>query len=711
MPQEEGKEQIGFKINPDYEPIIDSVLKSLSLEEKISLIHGNGKFTSAGVTRLGISEIAYTDGPNGIREELERHSWKPRNLTNDSATFFPTGTALAATWNEDLAHLYGEGIGMEARARNKDVLLGPGVNIIRTPICGRNFEYFTEDPFLNSRIAVGYVKGVQEQDVAACVKHYAANNQEFERARVNVEISERALREIYLPVFEASIKEANALAMMGAYNKFRGEHLCQNNYLNNIILKDEFSFQGIVISDWNATHNTVEAALGGLDVEMGTKKDNYDDYFLGLPLRDSVEAGIIAEDVIDDKAKRVLRVIYNIGKMNPSRKKGQLATEYTGEIAYNIASEAIVLLKNENQILPLDQNKVNSIAVIGQNAVQPQSFGGATASVKAKYEISPLEGIKNKVGDFIEVSYSPGYEPTYYKEENGRHQYPDNKSDPELIKEAVKQATEADVAVIIAGTNRRVESEGQDRKNIGLPFGQDELITAVCAANPNTIVVVVSGAACNLNTAKDNARAILQAWYNGSEAGNALANILFGDINPSGKMPFTIPKQLKDVGAHALHAYPGEDLVVEYKEGILVGYRWFDTKGIEPAFAFGHGLSYTNFEYRDLLVSEQVENGNNIIKIEFVLKNTGDKTGKEVVQCYVQDTESSVLKPAKELKAFQKTSLQPSEERKITLTIPKEHLSYFNESTKKWEFEPGKYKFIIGSSSRDIRLEKTLVIN
>ena len=708
--QEESNEQSGFNINPEFEVIIDSVLNSLSLEEKISLIHGNGKFTSEGVPRLGIPEITYTDGPNGIREELEKHSWKPLNLTSDSATFFPTGTALAATWSEDLALLYGEGIGLEARARDKDILLGPGVNIIRSPLCGRNFEYFTEDPYLNSRIAVGYVKGVQEQDVAACVKHYAANNQEYDRSKVNVEMSERALREIYLPVYDATVKEADALAMMGAYNKFRGEHLCHNGYLNNTILKEEFNFKGIVVSDWNATHNTVKAALGGLDVEMGTKKENYDEYYMSLPLRDSVEAGVVSEEIIDDKVRRVLRVIYNTGMMNPERKEGQLATKYISEIAYDIASEAIVLLKNENQILPLDQNEVKSIAVIGQNAIQPQSFGGATASVKAKYEISPLDGLKSKLGDKLIITYAAGYEPSYYQEGKWGHQFPENKSNPELIDEAVEAAKSAEVAIVFVGTNRIVESEGRDRKNIDLPFGQDELISRVYATNPNTIVVVISGAACNLNTAKDNAPAILQAWYNGSETGHALANTLFGDINPSGKLPFTIPKKLEDIGAHAVNAYPGKDQVVEYKEDILVGYRWFDTKNIDPAFAFGHGLSYTDFEYSNLSVTEQTENGVSALLIELIIKNTGSKAGKEVVQCYVNDIESSVLKAHKELKAFQKIELQPNEEKKVTLNIPNKSLSYFNEATRSWVFEPGEYQFMFGSSSRDIRLKQAVNI-
>lgn len=698
------EENTDYQFNKVYEPIIDSILKQLTLEEKIAMLHGNGKFTSAGVERLNIPELSYTDGPNGVRAELERHSWKELNLTTDSATFFPTGTALAATWNTKLAYKYGAGIGLETRAREKDVLLGPAVNIIRTPVCGRNFEYFTEDPWLNSQIAVGYVKGVQNQDVAACVKHYAANNQEYERSRISVEMSDRALHEIYLPVFKATSEEADAYSMMGAYNKFRGIYLCQNDFLNNKILKNEFGFKGIVISDWGATHNTVEAAMGGLDVEMGTRGTDYDNNYMGLPLRDSVLAGIVPMEVINDKVKRILRVIYNTKKMDPSRKKGEFTTQRISNIAYEIASEAIVLLKNENNLLPLNQNEVKSIAIIGQNAVQPQSFGGMTASVKAKYEVSPLEGIKKKVGDKIILKYAPGYEPNYEKEPEGSHVYPVNEPNQELIDEAVQLAKESEVVILLAGTNRDVETEGQDRRDIQLPFGQNELIKSVTEANKNTIVVVVAGAACDINLPAETAPAMLWSWYNGSEAGNALADVLFGDVNPSGKLPFTIPKKLEDVGAHALDAYPGKDLAVKYKEGILVGYRWFDTKQIEPRYPFGFGLSYTDFDYKQLSISK----AEGKINIMVTLENSGKVKGKETVQCYIQDTESSVMRPAKELKAFTKTELKPGEVKTVSLSINKEDLAYFNETNEKWTFEPGEFKVMVGSSSRDIRLEEVI---
>jgi beta-glucosidase len=484
-------------------------------------------------------------------------------------------------------------------------------------------------------------------------------------------------------------------------------YLCQNDYLNNKILKDEFGFKGIVISDWGATHNTVEAAMGGLDVEMGTRGTDYNNNFMGHPLRDSVIAGVVPEEIINDKAERILRVIYNTKKMDPSRKKGEFTTKRISNIAYDIASEAIVLLKNENKLLPLNQNKVKSIAVIGQNAVQPQSFGGATASVKAKYEISPLEGIRQKAGEKIKINYAPGYKPEFKAEENSHYKYPVHKPNQKLIDEAVETAKESEFVILIAGTNRDVETETRDRKDIMLPFGQDELIKAVTAANSNTIVVIVAGAACDLNVTKEYAPAILWSWYNGSEAGNALADVIFGDANPSGKLPFTVPKKLEDIGAHAIEgAYPGENLAVEYKEGILVGYRWFDSKNIEPLYPFGYGLSYTAFNYSGLNINKADDK----INIDLMLENTGKAKGKEVVQCYIQDIECSVMRPEKELKAFTKVELKPGEKKTVSLSIKTEDLMFYDEDSGQWTLEPGEFKIMVGSSSRDIKLEGTLAV-
>jgi beta-glucosidase len=693
----------GFNIK--YEPVIDSIIKLMTLDEKIAMLHGDGTFVSKGIERLGIPELNYTDGPNGIREDLERTTWKPLKLTTDSATFFPTGTALAATWNRKLAVEYGKAIGMEARARKKDVLLGPGVNIIRTPLCGRNFEYFTEDPFLNGEIAAGYVNGVQSENVAACVKHFALNNQETERGKISVNVSERALREIYLPVYKSCIDEAGAYSMMGAYNKFRGTYLCENDYLINKVLKQEFGFKGIVVSDWNATHSTTESALAGLDVEMGTKASDYNQYYMAYPLRDSVLSNVVPVEIIDDKVRRILRVIYNCKMLEPDRKSGALVTPEIISAAYNVAAEAIVLLKNDKNILPLKSHEIKSIAVIGQNAKQIQSFGGATAGVKAKYEITPYEALISKYGNNLEIGFAQGYIPKFVEEENKWMKYPDNNADTTLIAEAVELAKTSDIAIIFVGNTRDVETETRDRKDIRLPFGQDALIKAVTSANPKTIVVVVAGAACDLNATNENANAILYSWFNGSEAGNAITDVIFGKVNPSGKLPFTIPVKLEDIGVHTLGAYPGENLEVEYKEDILVGYRWFDTKNIESLFPFGYGLSYSTFKYKSLTLNKKTYSRNDELIISVKIENIGQVTGKEVVQCYTKSLKSSVLRADKELKAFDKVEVLPGETKTVTFKINVSELAYFSETDNSWVIEPGDYKVCIGSSSRQINLE------
>lgn len=689
------------KFNEQYESVIDSIIGLMTLDEKIAMTHGDGLFVTKGVERLGIPELHYTDGPTGVREELERYSWKPLGLTTDSVTFFPTGTALAATWNEELALQQGKSIGNETRARGKDIILGPGVNLIRTPLCGRNFEYFSEDPLLNSRIAVGYVKGVQSQDVAACVKHYAVNNQEEERGRINVLLDERALREIYLPVYKATALEAQAYAFMAAYNKFRGDWLGENNYLLNEVLKEEWGYKGAVMSDWGGTHTTVKAANAGLDIEMGTR---YQDYHFAK-LADSVHAGLVSESVIDDKVRRILRIIYNCSKLDSTRAKGSANTPEISQIAYNVACESIVLLKNTEYLLPLNITNLKSIAVIGENATHSQSKGGFTASVKARYEVSPLDGLKKKLNDDVIINYAQGYKEQFLPPVlKGRREvkYPDPTPDQNLIKEAVRVAQESDVAIIFAGTTRNIETEATDRMDLILPFGQDALIKAVSTTNPNTIVVIVAGSAVDLNATDESVATILYSWYNGSEAGNALADVMFGDINPSGKLPFTIPVELNDIGAHALNAYPGENLEVEYKEGILVGYRWFDTKKIKPRFCFGHGLSYTEFDFTDLELNKLKFNSEDIIIASVKVENKGALEGKEVVQLYSRKIESEIPRAYKELKAFRKIQLDSGEVEKVRFEITPIDLAYYNISDSTWTIETGEYEFLVGSSSGDI---------
>lgn len=699
-----------YKFNEQYESIIDSIINLITLEEKIDMIHGDGLFMTKGVERLGIPDLYYTDGPTGVREEMEKYSWNSLNLTTDSVTFFPTGTALAATWNEELAFEYGKAIGSETRARSKDILLGPGVNIIRTPLCGRNFEYFTEDPFLNSRIAVGYIKGVQIQDVAACVKHYAVNNQETNRGRINVLMDERTLREIYLPVYKATATEAQAYCFMAAYNKFRGDWMSENDYLLNKILKEEWDYKGAVMSDWGGTHSTVKAANAGLDIEMGTRFQDY--HFAKLP--DSIHAGLVSEKVIDDKVRRILRIIFNCNKMDSTRLLGSANTPEISQIAYDVASESIVLLKNTNDLLPLDIFEINSIAVIGENAVHPQSRGGFTADVKAKYEISPLEGLKRKLNGDITINYAQGYKEQFLPPEQvGRrkYRYPDPAADTKLIQEAIEAARKSDVAIIFAGTTRSVETEAMDRRDLKLPFGQDELIKSVSDVNPNTIVIIIAGAAVDLKIVDKSVSTLLYAWFNGSEAGNALADVLFGDVNPSGKLPFTIPKKLEDIGAHTLDAFPGENLEVEYKEGILVGYRWLDTKNIEPRYCFGAGLSYTQFDYFGSTINKTQFDLQDQINFIVEVENTGDIEGKEVVQVYLRKKGSEIQRADKELKTFRKIFLEPGESMEVEFTINTMDLAYYNIADSAWTVEPGEYEILVGSSSRDIRKTITFSIS
>lgn len=692
-----------YKFKTIYESNIYSILNKMTLDEKIGMLHGVGKFVSGGVVRLGIPPMHYTDGPTGIREELARDSWEPLGLTTDSVTFFPTGTALAATWNRQLAKRYGKGLGLEARARGKDVLLGPAVNIIRTPIIGRTFEYFTEDPYLNSEIAVNYVRGLQNQDVAACVKHYTANNQERNRGSVNVVMDERTLREIYLPAFKSAVKKADAMAIMGAYNKFRGEYLCHNDYLNNRVLKHNFGFQGIVVSDWGAVHNTIKAAKGGLDVEMGSGQP-YRENYMADPLKKLVKEGEVSDSLINDKVRRILRVMYNLEKIDSTnREKGEKTTKLTKDIAYDVASESIALLKNKGSLLPLRKNELESIAIIGENAHQTHASGGFGAGVKAEYEITPYQGLKNKVGDQIQLKFAQGYVTKFFKHQEFNRDYPVHRANDSLIGAAVEVARNSDVALIMAGTNREVETEGKDRLTIDLPFGQDSLIKAVSEVNPRTIVVIVAGAPFEIKTANQYAPSILYAWFNGSEAGNALADVIFGDINPSGKLPFTIPEKLNDVGAHALDAYPGENLEVQYKEGILVGYRWFDTKAIKPLYPFGYGLSYTDFQYSELKSDKDRYTMDENIILTMRLKNIGTRAGKEVIQCYASNESSEVLQPAKELIDFKKIDLKPNREKQVRFTINPEKLAYFSNELKRWIVEPGKFTFLIGASSRDIQ--------
>ncbi|GHA27922.1 glycosyl hydrolase [Salinimicrobium marinum] len=701
------KEEIfeGEPLSMEYEEKIDSLIAQLTLEEKSGMLHGTSMFATSGVPRLGIPELTMADGPLGVREEISRDSWANAGWENDYATFLPAGGGLSATWNPDLAYTFGNVMGAEARDRNKDVLLAPAFNIIRTPLGGRTYEYFSEDPFLNKMITVPYIVGVQENDVAACIKHYAVNNQETNRGTVDVLLDERTLREIYLPAFEAAITQGHAYSVMGAYNKLRGDYLNENEYMLQNVLRDEWGFKGIVISDWDAIHSTVKALKAGADVEMGTNAP-FDEYYFAQPLIDSVQAGKLSEEEVNKHVRRVLRVMYNIKSIDSTgRAKGSRNTEAHLQDAYNIASESVVLLKNEKNLLPVNAEEINSIAVIGNNATRTYAQGGFGAGVKTRDEITPLDALKNKLPESVSINYAKGYEENYVPANDQNQNYGRatiDELDENMVQEAVEAAKSSDVAIIFAGSNRDYESEAADRRDIQLPFGQEELIDRVKEANPNTIIVMIAGAPFDLQKVEKNASTLVWSWFNGSEGGNALVDVLLGEINPSGKLPWTMPLRLEDSPAHATNSFPGDESVT-YEEGILVGYRWFDTKNIEPMYPFGYGLSYTSFDFKSPKVNkEETYTENDTITLEIEVENTGEVDGKEVVQVYMSKSDSQIERAAQELKGFKKVTVEAGSSETVSIEIPVKELAYYNAKNKSWSVEPGTYTFKIGNSSRNI---------
>lgn len=573
--------QVTDKEKVQMEKRIEKLIKKMTLEEKVGLLHGNSKFYVAGVERLGIPEWSLSDGPHGVRAEINRHDWAYAGWTNDSASYFPTGTAFAAAWNPELAYRRGEVLGEEARWRKKDVLLGPGVNIIRSPLCGRNFEYMSEDPYMNSVLAVAYIKGLQSRDVACSVKHFAVNNQETNRTTVDVECSERALREIYLPAFKAAVQEGGALTVMAAYNKFRGEFCAENNYLVRKILRNEWGFDGVYVTDWGAAHSTVPSMEAGLDLEMGTLIDKYEDWYYANPLIEAVKSGKIPMSLVDEKVGDVLRVMIKTNVLDPKKRfgPGSMNTKEHQQATYDAAAEAIVLLKNQNNLLPLDFSSIKSLAVIGDNATRKHSNGGLSSEIKAVYEVTPLEALRAKWGDKVDIRFAQGYEnlSTFVEGSNngqssGTFSSKTQESDA-LLKEAVEVARTSDVALLVCGLNHDYDTESFDRLNMDIPYGQVELIQEVVKANPRTIVVMIAGSPLNMAAVDICSPAIVWAWFNGMEGGNALVDVLSGKVNPSGKMPFTTPVSLDQSPAHALGNFPGRDLKVNYEEDILVGYR------------------------------------------------------------------------------------------------------------------------------------------
>lgn len=696
---------------------VEDALQRMTTEEKVAILHAQSKFSSAGVKRLGIPEVWCSDGPMGIRDEVLWDEWSQAGWTSDSCIAFPSLTCLAATWNPEMAELFGKSIGEEALYRKKTVLLGPGVNIFRTPLNGRNFEYMGEDPYLTSQLVVKYVKGVQSNGVAACVKHFALNNFEVNRSSANVIVSDRALREIYLPAFHAAVTEGGAWAIMGSYNLYKGQHCCHNKTLLCDILKGEWGFDGVVISDWGGAHNTDEAVKYGLDLEFGTwtggmtwgRSNSYDNYYLAKPYLDGIKSGKYTTEELNDKARRVLRLIFRT-TMSGQQKWGSLCSDEHYDAARKIADEGIVLLKNNGNILPIDANKNAKILVVGENAIKMMTIGGGSTSLKVQRELSPLDGIKNRFGA-ENVKFARGYVGDTITSFDGietGQKLGDKRSAQELIDEAVSMAKDADYVFYIGGMNKSngQDCEGTDRASLELPYGQNNLISELAKANKNLIIVNITGTATTMPWL-DQVPAVLQAWYIGSEAGNAIADILSGEANPSGKLPFSFPAKLEDIGAHSVGEYigkPSRTIVnVEYKEDILVGYRWLDTKKIKPLFPFGYGMSYTTFSYGKPTLSQSTMNADGQITVKVDVTNTGNRTGAEVVQLYISDLKSSVLRPVKELKGFDKIKLEPGETKTVEFTIDSKALSFYNENKQQWEAEPGFFEAIIGASSADIK--------
>ena len=702
---------------------INTIISQMTLEEKVDMLHGKHMFSSAGVERLGIADIEYADGPFGIREEMEPNSWKSLNLSTDSATFFPTGSALAATWSPEMAYAYGRGMGIEARLRGKDMILGPAINIQRIPTGGRTYEYFSEDPLLSGFLAVAYTKGCQETGTAACLKHYALNNQENYRGFVDVRISPRAMNEIYLKPFEMAVLEGDAWGVMAAYNKVDGKWCSDNEMLLTDVLRKRWGFPGIVISDWGGVHAT-SAVVAGMNVEMPGNR------FMGKALLDSVKAGVISEAVIDQRVRELLRVRLLVQPI-PAEKANKEMTAKPEQLktAYEVAKRSIVLLKNDG-VLPLNLKRVKKIAVIGDNARCKQALGGVGAGVKTLREVTPLEGIREAIGNGAEVIWAQGY-PSYGAQERFKRVSPQMAPDRKLLAEAVKIARKADVVIFVAGDNREIETEGSDRVSIKMPQGQNEVVKALAAANKNLVTVIVAGGPLELETVRDASKALLISWFNGSEGGTALGDVLTGKVSPSGKLPFTFPIKLEDSPAYATGSYPqqlkgndqqgdifvglvnrekndrSQELIAPYAEELLVGYRWFTTKQLPVAYPFGHGLSYATFEYSNLTATPNAEG----IRVEFDLKNNSSIDAEEVAQVYVSREQSALERPALELKGFQRVALGKGEQKRISILLRRNDMKDWNAAIENWQLEAGQVEVRVGSSSADLRLSQTCTIN
>ena len=706
--------------NAPVEERVEDALARMTLEEKVGMTTAQSKFSSRGVPRLGIPEVWHTDGPHGIRPEVLWDEWDQAGWTNDSCTAFPALINLAATWDKEMSLLYGRSIGEEARYRKKDILLGPGINICRTPLNGRNFEYMGEDPYLAGQMVVPYVKGVQENGVAACVKHYAVNNQEFQRTQSNSVVDDRTLYEIYLPAFKAAVQEGNAWAIMGSYNLYNGQFNCHNKKLLVDILKGEWGFDGVVVSDWGGCRDDEEAVLNGLDIEMGTwtngltgaASDGYRNYHMADPYLKGLREGKYTTKELDDKVRRILRTIFRTS-MRPEPNYGRFVCPEHYQAARDISAAGVVLLKNDNNTLPLNVPEGGKILLVGENVVKKMVVGGGSSNLKTAYEVNPLEGIQNAYGDKAEVVWARGYvgdTSTSYNAVDTGQDLTDNRSPEVLIAEAVEAAKDADYVIFVGGLNKSAhqDNESTDRLQITLPYGQEKVIEALAEVAKNLVVVNISGSAVAMPWA-DSADAIVQGWYGGTETGNALADVLTGKVNPSGRLPFSVPFKYEDGPIKTEAQYPGikaegdEFWQTHYSEGVYVGYRWYSTQEIPVQFPFGHGLSYTTFEYSNAKAAKPSMTAAGTLKVSVDVENTGSVDGAEVVQLYIADPEASIDRPAKELKGFEKVFLKAGEKKSVTFEIDAEDLSYFDAEKHEWVAEPGEFQALLGSSSEDIK--------
>lgn len=651
---------------------VEDLLQRLNRNEKFKLLTGRHRWETKPIERLGIKPFLMTDGPHGVA---------PHSSGGEECTYFPVGICRAATWNPSLSYKFGKAIAEEVKGLGLHMILGPGVNIIRTPLCGRNFEYQTEDPHLNKKLAVEVIKGVQSQEIAACVKHYICNNQEKNRYAYSAEVSRRALEEIYYPAFKASVEEADIWSVMGAYNKINGTYACAHDELLKETFMNTWGFRGFVVSDWNATHliDKLEDCLkAGLSLEMPRAKK-----FKRRYLKDAFEKNKFSKDELNRNVGRLLRVMFQVGLFDKKRNKeltGLVNVNEHQSIAREIAEEGITLLKNQDNLLPLNINEIESIAILGPNADKEMAEGGGSSAVKPPYEITPLKGITEKCNGTIKL---------------------------------IDSVSEADYVFLVVGLNHEPgnDCENDDRTSIELPLEQIELINNTAEKNSNTIVILVNGGPIGMKGWIKKVPAIIEAWYPGMEGGRVLADIIFGDCNPSGKLPITFPITLSDSPAHISDkTYPGNEKVI-YEEDILVGYRYFDLKGLEPLFPFGHGLSYTSFSYENINLDKKEINETDTLTVTIDITNSGDRKGAETIQLYIRDQDSRLVRPEKELKGFKKVVLSPGEKKTITFQINKDDLAFFDEKENAWTVEDGMFDILIGSSSRDIRLEKSFKFN